>query len=306
MELNYLSIDIGGTNIKTAMIDRSGTINSQNRLKTPTSEAAFFRVLDNEIADVLERIRGIAISCPGKIDPNNGTVFYGGSLPFLDGIPLKERLERKFNLPVAVINDGKAAALSELWLGNLHQINYGAAITLGTGLGGGIIIDGNLVQGGHYQAGEFSFMLKPTALPDIKSLYGFSGSAVALIKRCSEKLHLAEVTKGEVVFEELNKKNPIIYPLFQEFCQEIAYIIINLQAILDVERVVIGGGISAQNLVIDEIQTQYLTIRNSIPILNDSIQKIEIIACKYRNEANLLGALYQLLLDVDQKYQSAV
>lgn len=306
MESNYLSIDIGGTNIKTAIIDRSGRIISQNRIKTPKDAESFFTVLNKEITDCLGRIRGIAISCPGKVDPNTGTVFFGGSLPFLDRISLKGQFERKFNLPVAVINDGKAAALSELWLGNLHRVNYGAAITLGTGLGGGMIVEGELIQGSHFQAGELSFMLKPAKTPDVTSMYGFSGSAVLLIKKCSELLSLSEATNGEVVFEELNRKNQLIYPLFQEFCREIAYIIINLQAILDVERVVIGGGISAQSIVVDEIKSQYRRIRKGIPILNDSIQKIEIMACKYRNESNLLGALYQLLLDVERDYQSVV
>ncbi|WP_265459768.1 ROK family protein [Enterococcus sp. HY326] len=301
MKLDFLSIDIGGTNIKWAVINRSGNIRKQWSLPTPQNKDDFFAALLSEIEDLQSKIRGIAISCPGKVDSTTGTVYFGGALPFLDKISLKAVINQQYNLPVAIINDGKAAALAELWMGNLQEVTYGAAITLGTGLGGGLIIDGKLIQGAHFQAGELSFMLKPAVeqSANIENLYGFSGSAVGLIKRISGMLNYPDLTDGKRVFAEIVAGNPLIYPIFSAYCREIAYVIINLQAAIDLEKVVIGGGISAQNIVIQEITKQYQVLRKAIPLMKSSLTELNISACQYRNEANLLGALYHLLLEVE-------
>ena len=116
-------------------------------------------------------------------------------------------------MPLAVTNDGKAAALAEWWLGNLKGIQNGAAITLGTGLGGGVIVEGKLIQGAHFQAGELSFLLNATKRSDapenaeqpnnqgltLQQLAGFSGSAVAMIRRSAQLLGLADLADCEAV-----------------------------------------------------------------------------------------------------------
>ena len=160
MKSNYLSIDIGGTNIKLALIDHSGQIQSKKQVRTPHEYGEFIATLENEIELVQNEIRGIAFCCPGKVDTETGMISFGGALPFLDGISFIDEFQPKFDVPVSVINDGKAAALSELWLGNLNGIENGLALVLGTGIGGGLILDGKLYQGKNFQAGELSFMMK--------------------------------------------------------------------------------------------------------------------------------------------------
>ena len=124
-------------------------------------------------------------------------------------------------MPLAVTNDGKAAALAEWWLGNLKGIQNGAAITLGTGLGGGVIVEGKLIQGAHFQAGELSFLLNATKRSDapenaeqpnnqgltLQQLAGFSGSAVAMIRRSAQLLGLADLADGKAVFDAINQKS---------------------------------------------------------------------------------------------------
>ena len=196
MNKNYLSIDIGGTKIKSAVIDRSGNILTRGRMDTPKNLTEFLTGIETIVEDVHGSIRGIAVSTPGKVNPETGTISFGGALPFLDGVSLKQLLA-KYQVPLAVTNDGKAAALAEWWLGNLKGIQNGAAITLGTGLGGGVIVEGKLIQGAHFQAGELSFLLNATKRSDalenaeqpnnqgltLQQLAGFSGSAVAMIRR---------------------------------------------------------------------------------------------------------------------------
>lgn len=299
MKDNYLCIDIGGTNLKTAIIDQSGKILTKKLVTTPKSLKLFIEQIEILVVEAKSSVRGIAICAPGKVDEKTGTIYFGGSLPFLDGVSLKSRLQDKYSLPVVVINDGKSAALAELWLGNLKDVSYGAAITLGTGIGGGIIVEGSLLQGAHFQAGELSFMSNQSSNPSINNLFGSSASAVGLIRKISKVLGFEDLTNGKKVFESINNKNNKAYPIFQEFCREVAYLIANIQAVVDLEKIVIGGGISAQKIVITEIQNQYKILHDSVPIIKKSLTMPTIGVCKFQNEANLLGVLYRLLLELD-------
>ncbi|OTN77369.1 hypothetical protein A5886_002469 [Enterococcus sp. 8G7_MSG3316] len=304
MSKHYLSIDIGGTHLKSALIDRSGHILAKTRTKTQKSLPDFLAAIEGIISERQQEIRGIAFSTPGKVDTQKGTISFGGALPFLDGVSLKEILTAKFALPVSVINDGKAAALAELWLGNLQGIDNGAAITLGTGIGGGIILDGRLVEGTHFQAGELSFMLNAARNSEnvneqrlsVQQLYGFSGSAVAMIRQAAKQLGLDDLADGEAVFEAINRKDPQVWPLFVEYCREIACMILNVQSVVDLSCYVIGGGISAQEIVCEEINHQYDGLLNSLPLLQQTLTKPMIKACHFQNDANILGALYQFFL----------
>lgn len=301
MKKDYLSIDIGGTNIKLALIDHSGQIQSKKQVRTPHEYGEFIATLENEIELVRDGIRGIAFCCPGKVDTDTGMISFGGALPFLDGISFIEEFQPKFDVPVAVINDGKAAALSELWLGNLNGIENGLALVLGTGIGGGLILDGKLYQGKYFQAGELSFMMKQSDKPSFDDMYGKTGSAVGLVKKVNLELGTEDTKDGAAAFEAINQNDPSVYPIFEDFAREIAYMICNVQAILDLEKIVIGGGISAQPIVIEEIRKQYRVIRAELPFLANTLTEVEIDSCRFLNDANLLGALYQLLLNADEE-----
>ena len=301
MKSNYLSIDIGGTNIKLALIDHSGQILSKKQVRTPHEYGEFIATLENEIELVQNEIRGIAFCCPGKVDTETGMISFGGALPFLDGISFIDEFQPKFDVPVSVINDGKAAALSELWLGNLNGIENGLALVLGTGIGGGLILDGKLYQGKNFQAGELSFMMKQSGKPSFEDMYGMTGSAVGLVKKVNIELGTEDTKDGAAAFEAINQKDPSVYPIFEVFAREIAYMICNVQAILDLEKIVIGGGISAQSIVIEEIRKQYRAIRAGLPFVANTLNEVEIDSCRFLNDANLLGALYQLLLNADEE-----
>jgi len=104
----------------------------------------------------------LAFAVPGKVDHHDETIYGGGALQFLDQVNLPAALQ--LAVPVSVENDGKAAALAELWLGNLKNVQNGAAVVLGTGVDGGLILNGQLYAGSHFQAGELSFMVLDTDL----------------------------------------------------------------------------------------------------------------------------------------------
>lgn len=144
MKKNYLSVDIGGTNVKFAELDNAGHIIEHEKIKTQHEKDAFLHDIDEIVAKYVKKgVKGLAFCAPGKIAHTK--IHFGGALPFLDGIDFAERY-RQYNLPVAVINDGKASVLAENWLGSLKDMKNCAAITLCTGVGGGIIVNGQLLM----------------------------------------------------------------------------------------------------------------------------------------------------------------
>lgn len=298
---HFLSIDIGGTFIKHALINRSGQIVFVKKEATPENLVDFKVVLTMILKQYNNQIKAVAVSCPGKIDSAEGIIYHGGALTFLHEFPLKAFIEKEIKLPCSVMNDGKSAALAELWLGQLKDISNGGVMTLGTGVGGGLILNGSLHSGAHFQAGEFSMLMMATEYPvDLGTIGGAKGSAVRFIGQAAEKIGLDDRLDGRRVFEELEKKNEIIYPLFQEYCRDVAFIMMNVQAVVDLEKIAIGGGISAQPLLIEEIKKQHQQILESFPIFSSMIPPVEIVPCHFRNEAGLLGALYHLLEETEE------
>lgn len=298
--MSYLSIDVGGTNLKYALIDRAGKISKREHKRTPKDLEGFKEVLSEIITEYKDDIRAVVLSCPGKIDSVTGTIYLGGALTYLHEFEIGKFIHEQFELPCSIVNDGKAAALAELWLGTLHGVENGASVTLGTGVGGGLILNGGLHQGSHFQAGELSFMLFggfQEITPEIVG--GYTGSAVRFIYEAATALGLEDVHDGKTVFAEIEKGNPLVVPLFEQYCRNVALIIFNMRTLLDLEKVAIGGGISAQKIVIDEIKHQYGMIEKTMQERNIYLDPLEIVACEFMNDAGLLGALYYYFLEIE-------
>lgn len=290
----YLTVDVGGTDIKYGVMTVDGQLKESSKQPTPDNLAEFSQVIQSLINQYHEQVSGYAFSIPGKIDTETGTIYFGGALTYLDGFCLEKELET-YGKAVSVQNDGKAAALAELWLGNLKGIDNGVALILGTGVGGGIILDGKLRVGTHFQAGEFSFMSSDYSADDYLCA-GFTNSAVGMVSRINTALGNDKLTDGKAAFEAIHAGNKQAVSIFEDYCRTIANQILSIQGILDVKRFVIGGGISAQKILIEEINRQFNAIVKSSPILALNTPKdIEIMATKFGKDANLYGALYNFL-----------
>lgn len=135
-----LAIDIGGTFIKFGLVDDDFKISNQSKVSTPTTLDGFWLTLEHIVSSHKDIISGIAIACPGEINSKRGFIFKGGLIPYLTAIPLGSRLTKTFQLPVKVINDADAAALAEARYGSLQDLDCGAALVLGTGVGLGLVI----------------------------------------------------------------------------------------------------------------------------------------------------------------------
>lgn len=298
---NYLSIDIGGTNLKYGLIDHSGNLTMKDQQPTPTEPEEFKRAFMAIIAKYRKEIFGVAISVPGKVDSKSGIVYFGGSLPFLDGVNFEKMIQDEFGkLPVGVENDGKAAALAELWLGVLQGHANSAAIILGTGVGGGIIINNKLLTGSHFQAGELSFMVNNYERDGYDKIVGMSVSAVEMIKQIATDLNLKDKKDGLEVFKKITQNNPIAEKIFKAYCRKIAYLILNIQSVVDVTTYAIGGGISSQPILIKTINQEYDKMLEELPLIKQTLTRPDIKKAKFENSANLYGALYGLLQKLDE------
>lgn len=286
--MSVLGIDIGGTMIKTALIHQTG-ISYKKRFPTPKKKEEFQQLII-EIIDKykqIQSIRKIAFSVPGSVD-KSGTVFFGGAVPYLDQIDLKSCLKLE-NVEITVENDAKAATACEMKYGNLKDVPNGAAIILGTGVGMGICINGQLYKRTHYQAGEISFLIRDRQMTGADSFVGMGLSAVFLINKLA-KLLIVE-NDGEIVFLTLkNSENEAAKELFNRYCKDVAVLCFNLQTILDVEKIVIGGGISQQHYLIQTIQKAYQSLFEIAPIIKKTLKPMTIEAAKFQADANLIGA----------------
>ncbi|MBB1079480.1 ROK family protein [Limosilactobacillus sp. STM2_1] len=300
MQRQYLSIDIGGTEIKSALIDHSGNIFKKKHMPTPRQKEDFLGLLFATIDEVVDKITAVCISVPGIVNPAIGNVEFTGALGFMGHINLAAYIESRISCPVYVGNDANCATLAEMWLGNLDDIHNGAVITLGTSIGGGIVINDQLIHGPHFQAGELSAMIIDHDAPKLHySTMGATTSAVKMIETIADTCDLANKTDGRRVFKEITQRNPVAWSLFESFCHRIAVLILNMQTVVDLERVLIGGGISAQEILIEEIKHQFMLLQAGDYRLHDDVTMPEIMAAKFGNEANLLGALYGLLLKIE-------
>ncbi len=296
----YLVFDIGGTNLKYGWFDQTGKLLEKGQVPTVTTGIDPFIDSMKQIIDRYQgQYAGIAVCAPGKIDAHTKTIYYGGALPFLHRANLQKLLGDVYHVPISVENDGKAAALAEAWLGQLKGVAQGAMIVLGTGVGGGLIINGKLLHGAHFQAGELSFIDTDASRDEAESFTGMNASAVQMIMNVNKAMQHPDLKDGQAAFRAISAKEPKALTLFNAFCRQIAVMILNLQAVADMQRIVIGGGISQQPIVVSAIQEACQKLYHDNPGIAFTLTLPEIVKAEFSSDANLYGALYALKLQQD-------
>ena len=297
-----LAFDIGGTFIKYALVDEAYQVNDSSKVPTPATIEEFWEALERVICLFQNRITGIAISCPGEINSRLGFVFKGGLVPYLRNIPLASRLNKTFQVPVTVLNDGDAAGLAEARIGNLQDCDCGATFVLGTGVGLALTSNGSLISTWNLKDYlRWPSLGEKQVTPEQKqyqteilrhgifSLVQNLGSAVNFVANASRLLELPE-EDGVQVFEVLEAgHHEELQDLFASYCREIAILIYNLQSLVRLEKVTIGGGISSQSFLLEEINHQYKSLMEESGEQRFSL--VEIQAARYHNSSNLLGAV---------------
>lgn len=204
----YIGIDIGGTMIKWGLIDGQGNILKRGMLPTEPQLGleAFVAKLKTIITEQNNSsTQGIGISVPGFVNPDSGEIVGGiPNIPFLLGENLKEHLNN-ISDNIKVINDVKAAALGECWVGAATGYKSLFCTTIGTGIGGCLMLDGKIYDGAHFHAGEMGFMRYRNEDDFLEKNY----SAKGLIAMARHELGNDEL-EAIGFFEQIRKNNPDI------------------------------------------------------------------------------------------------
>lgn len=302
----YLGIDIGGTYIKLgtvtengmiihrhkAGVDRRGTADAEPVMDT--IKRAVREICANEGFEI-STLGGIGISAPGSIDSVNGKVAINpGNVPNWSGTVVCEPMREEFGLPVTIANDGNCAALGEAWVGAARGCSDVVCITLGTGVGGGIISGGRLVQGRSGFAGEIGHFPIHAGEGEVcscgrRGCYETFASTSALIKKTSA--FDPSWDSGHHVFEAVDRGNEAAKRMVDEWLDEVAYGISGLVQIFNPEAVLVGGGVSAREDVIME------PLRRKVyaSTIADFVEGLEIRTAMLGNDAGLAGAVRNLM-----------
>lgn len=276
--------DAGGTFIKCALME-DGEILERWKVPTPAADQKEFLNAIKTVLAKMGEVQGISLSLPGRIDSQNRKILSGGAIACNDGADL-DAWQEIFGLPLEAENDARCAALAEMKSGSMQDVENGIVLVLGTGVGSSLILNHALYGGSHQAAGETSMIL--TSIPDTvdySPMFGLKGSGSSFVQRVAGQFGL-EANDGPGAFEKI-RTEPEAAKMFESYCRDLAFQIFNIQCLLDLEQAAIGGGISQDPLLVNEIRRQYDKIYEEYQIGHP---KLDIVSTAYFNDANLIGA----------------
>lgn len=286
-KLKIFAADIGGTKVKTCISNEHGHIQETNEFDTESHLGGHHiiqKVMD-EIA-IHQDIDAVGISTAGQVNSEKGSIIYANkNIPEYTGLPIKNIIEDRFQIPVKVENDVNAAALGELTFGSGQGYDDFLCLTYGTGIGGAVIQNQKLFKGADGVAGEFGHMITNSKhlLTDKPVFYEDVASVTALVKKASEIDE--ECTNGKVIFEKISQGHTELETLVQEWMSEVSAGLISLVHIFNPSMILIGGGVMEQNVVVNHISKQIQSY------VMDSFSQVDIKKASLGNKAGLLGAV---------------
>ena len=285
----YLCVDVGGTSIKMAVLDEDGQIYETKKVKVPPTIEDMYQLVVDEFSSH-QGLEGVALSMPGAVDSEKGVIGGSSAIDYIHGPHIKEDLENRLNVPVEMENDANCAALAEVWKGAASDVQDCCFIVSGTGIGGAVVKDRRIHKGEHLHGGEFGYMIAQFDF-DTHEMYTWSdvGSTMAVVRGVArEKGVDVSSLDGKEIFDHYHDD-----PIYEKYVDKYYYVlangIYNLQYAYDPQKIVIGGGISIREDLLDEVNQRLDVIFSRFT--HAKIRPV-VLTCQYHNDANLLVALY--------------
>ena len=293
----YVGIDIGGTNIKYGLVDGNGEIKHHDKVQTANNGQEIISEIEKIVSryQKMKEIKTVGISCPGVVR-KDGYLVTGGSISDFYDFPLKQVMEEKLQLPVNVENDANCAALAEKWLGASREYENSLTVVIGTGIGGGIILNNQLFRGSHATAGEFGFMIvEPIKKKDTRlATLSLTASVECGIVQKYQKIKpdmFNEKLGGKEIFELYNSGDEEASIIINDAYDRLAIGLFNLATSFDPGVILIGGAISANEKFMQELTKRVHLLKDGHQDMGN-ITLPDIKPCQYLNQAGIIGSVY--------------
>ncbi|WHY76123.1 ROK family glucokinase [Neobacillus sp. WH10] len=316
-------VDLGGTTTKIAFIAMGGEIVHKWEIPTDNSNEGqnittnIASAIDEKLAQLGEtkdKLVGIGMGAPGPVDYETGIILNVVNLGWKDNYPLKESLEAASSLPAAIENDANCAALGEMWKGAGNGAKDLVCVTLGTGVGGGVIANGNIVQGINGAAGEIGHITaipsggapcncgKSGCLETVASATGIVRLAMLELNKNDSSGELSKlfVENGKItakdVFDCARNGDQLAKKVLEEVSFHLGFVLANIANTLNPEKIVLGGGVSkAGNILLEAVNNNFAkfafsAVRNST----------DLALATLGNDAGVLGAAWLIKNKLNQ------
>ena len=265
----YIGVDVGGTNLVAGLVDQDGTI--LKKVSRPVDRSMSDRALCGQLAQLAreaciqggaapEEIQAVGVGFPGLVDNRRGVVVQTTNMPFAD-TPFRELFQAEWDVPVYLGNDANCAAIGEYWAGAAKGCDPAVVITLGTGIGGGMVCGGKVFTGCANSGMEVGHMItQPGGVPcpcGNRGCWEQYGSATALIRITREEMAQdresllwqlcggdPERVQGRTAFDGVEQGDPASRRALDRYLQGLSVGLINLVNVLQPQVICLGGGIS--------------------------------------------------------------
>jgi len=317
---NYvIGIDLGGTNLRTGLVDRNGKIH--HRLSIKTENNADPQTISNQIFYLIDEIInvgaglkpappniiGVGLGSPGLVDKKGETILFSPNLPLWRNIPIKRMVSERFSVPCVLENDANAAAWGEKWVGAGKEADSLVMLTLGTGIGGGIIINNKLWRGVNNVAAEIGHMVIQMDGPKCScGNYGCIeayASATSMVRRFKESLKSGVPSSlkdaGEITAKMINdaafQGDKASLDIIKETGHYLGVALVNIMHVLNPEVIVLTGGmIGSGDLLMNPIKQ---VIKEKA--FEASAKETKIVFSQLGNDAGIIGAAGCLLNELE-------
>ncbi|WP_058486726.1 ROK family protein [Defluviitalea phaphyphila] len=307
----YIGVDLGGTNIAAGIVTEKGEIIRKKSI--PTLRQRHYKEILKDMGNLcltlieeenisIKEIHSIGVGSPGTFDPEEGVLIYANNLGFKN-VPIRSEIQKYINLPVYLENDANCAALGEATSGAAKEYKNSITVTLGTGIGGGIVIDGKIFSGSFYGGGEIGHNVivvdgEPCTCGR-KGCWEVYGSATALIREAKiaaikhPESQIYSLVNGDlnkinakIPFDAAQNGDEIAQEVVNRYIKYVAEGITSMVNILQPEVVVIGGGVCAQgDYLLNPIKK---FVKENAYGLKPS--KVEVRIAELGNDAGIIGA----------------
>lgn len=303
-----LALDLGASRCRVALVRRDGALERKEAFPTPESPSVGLRRIAETMRALLgasgrEGLRGLGVAVASPVEARAGTLRHPPNLPRWDGVSLKDAWAKDVGLPIYVGNDGNLAALGEHRYGAGRGAEHIIYLTLSTGIGGGVVIGGRLLEGAEGYGGELGHITIDRHGPRCNcgntGCWEALASGIAIARRARERLAggaaslLRELAKGDLdrvdaalVADAAQKGDPVARALLEDTARNLGAGIVSLVHIFNPQRVIIGGGVGRAWPLLKPIVEDYVR-RYAMPVFRGGLA---LVPSALGDDAGILGA----------------